>query len=139
MISAMKFLRDPEGTFETGVYDEEAIRPFEDGIISILTERRTDASDGWKAFGEELSGRTIPEFDAPEYVDEYKNAKPEERDDTFLGRFIIAALSQKSMVTNKIYRSGNLLAGFSVEYSRHGFGGIRDYIKLVKESRRIEA
>ena len=139
MIYAMKILRDPEAAFETGIYDEEAIRPYEERIMSILTARRTDASEGWKTFGEELSGRTIPDFDVSEYVGEYRDAAPEERDDTFLGRFIIAALSQKSMVTNKIYRSGNLLAGFSVEYSRHGFGGIKDYIKLVKESKRMQA
>ena len=136
MIYAMKFLRDPDGTFETGKYDEESIAPYEDRIMSILTARKADASEDWKTFGEELSGRMIPDFDVSEYVEEYANAAPENRDNTFLGRFIIAALSQKSMVTNKIYRSGNLLAGFSVEYSKHGFGGIRDYIKLVKESKR---
>jgi hypothetical protein len=139
MIYAMKFLRDPDGTFETGKYDEESIAPYEDRIMSILTARKADASEDWKTFGEELSGRMIPDFDVSEYVEEYANAAPENRDNTFLGRFIIAALSQKSMVTNKIYRSGNLLAGFSVEYSKHGFGGIRDYIKLVKESKRQQA
>ena len=43
------------------------------------------------------------------------------------------------MITNKIYRSVNILAGFSVEYDKKGFGGIKDYLKLVKESMRQEA
>ena len=70
------------------------------------------------------------------YVEEYKANGKDNPDDTFLGRFILAALSQKSMVTNKIYKSGNLLAGFSVDYARHGFGGIRDYFMLVNAGRR---
>ena len=35
------------------------------------------------------------------------------KNDTFIGRFIRGALSQKGMVTDEIYRSGNNLAGFS--------------------------
>ena len=62
---------------------------------------------------------------------EYKNADTDHVDKTFLGRFIIAALSQKSMVTNQIYNSGNRLAGFSIDYEKRGFAGIRDYMKLV--------
>lgn len=138
MIYAMKYLRAQSGVFETGKYDEAAISSHEERIMSILTVRRTDASEDWKAFGEELSGQKIPDFDVSEYVEEYKAASSEAKDDTFLGKFIIAALSQKSMVTNKIYRSGNLLAGYSVEYEKHGFAGIRDYMKIVKESKRQE-
>ena len=65
------------------------------------------------------------------YLDEYRNASPEKKDETFLGRFILAALAQKSMVTNKIFKSGNLLAGFSVDYRQKGLRGIRDFWKLV--------
>ena len=101
--------------------------------MKILTKRQGDASADWKAFGEELSGKEIPDFDVNAYIEEYKSAVPEERDDTFLGRFIIAALSQKSMVTNKIFTSGNILAGFSIDYKKKGFRGIRDYRKLVEE------
>ena len=36
------------------------------------------------------------------------------------------------MVTNKIYRSGNLLAGFSVDFAEKGFRGIRDFVRLVE-------
>ena len=65
--------------------------------------------------------------------------KGEAQDSSFLGRFFFAALAQKSMVTNKIFKSGNLLAGFSVDYAEKGFRGIRDYMRLieaVKEEKR---
>ena len=134
MIYAMKYLRGEEAVFETDTYDEEAIKPCEERIMEILTKRRPDASEDWKAFGEELSGGIIPDFDVDKYSDEYKTA--EDKDNTFLGRFIIAALSQKSMVTNKIFNSGNNLAGFSIDFRKKGFGGIKDYMKLVREKRK---
>ncbi len=138
MIYAMKYLRGEVEVFELDTYDEEAIAPYEERIMAILTKRQEDASAGWKAFGEELSGKEIPDFDVNTHVDQYKNALPEDRDGTFLGKYIIASLSQKSMITNKIYRSGNLLAGFSIEYSKKGFAGIRDYFKIVRESRGVK-
>ena len=134
MIYAMKYLRGGDGSFETNTYDEEAIKPYEERITEILTTRRPDASEDWKAFGEELSGGKIPDFDVNKYAEEYKNA--EDKDNTFLGRFVIAALSQKSMVTNKIFSSGNDLAGFSIDFQKKGFGGIKDYMKLVMETRK---
>lgn len=134
MIFAMKYLRGGETVFEKDTYDEEAIRPYSERITEILTKRQPDASEDWKAFGEELSGQKIPDFDVSAYVDEYKNA--EDKNDTFLGRFILAALSQKSMVTNKIFSSGNSLAGFSIDYRKKGFGGIKDYMTLVKADMR---
>ena len=41
-------------------------------------------------------------------------------------------MAQKSMVTNRIFRSGSLLAGFSVDFGEKGFRGIRDYRKLLE-------
>lgn len=133
MIFAMKYLRGIEDEFSTGIYDEEAIKPYEERINCILTKRQLDASEDWKAFAEELSQEIIPDFDTNAYVEEYKNT-PEE---SLLGKFILAALSQKSMVTNKIFTSKNLLAGVSVDYNRKGFAGIKDYIRLVSESMRV--
>jgi len=130
MIFAMKYLRGVVTVFENDTYDDEAIRPYSERITEILTKRQPDASEDWKAFGEELSGQKIPDFDVSAYVEEYKNA--EDKNDTFLGRFILAALSQKSMVTNKIFSSGNSLAGLSIDYRKKGFGGIKDYMTLVK-------
>ena len=134
MIFAMKYLRGGVTVFENDTYDEETIRPYSERITEILTKRQPDASEDWKAFGEELSGQKIPDFDVSAYVEEYKNA--EDKNDTFLGRFILAALSQKSMVTNKIFSSGNSLAGFSIDYRKKGFGGIKDYMTLVKADMR---
>lgn len=134
MIFAMKYLRGSVTVFENDTYDEETIRPYSERITEILTKRQPDASEDWKAFGEELSGQKIPDFDVSAYVEEYKNA--EDKNDTFLGRFILAALSQKSMVTNKIFSSGNSLAGFSIDYRKKGFGGIKDYMTLVKADMR---
>lgn len=134
MIFAMKYLRGSVTVFELDTYDEEAIRPYSERNTEILTKRQPDASEDWKAFGEELSGQKIPDFDVSAYVEEYKNA--EDKNGTFLGRFILAALSQKSMVTNKIFSSGNTLAGFSIDYQKKGFGGIKDYMTLVKADMR---
>lgn len=130
MIYAMKYLRGAIDHFETDTYDEEAIKPYEERIMEIITKRQSDASMDWKDFSKELSGEDIPDFETNAYVKEYKSDK----DDSFIGRFILAALSQKSMVTNKIYTSKNMLAGFSIDYRSKGFAGIKDYIRLVSES-----
>ena len=35
------------------------------------------------------------------------------------------------MVTNQIYKSGNKLAGYSIDFKTKGFKGIRDFRKLL--------
>jgi hypothetical protein len=62
-------------------------------------------------------------------------ADEKDKNDTFLGRFFIAALAQKSMVTNRIFSSGNKLAGVSVDYKKKGFRGIADFRMLEKAAR----
>ena len=86
MVYAMKYLRGANENFELNTYDEEAIKPYEERIMSILTKRQEDASSDWKAFGEELSGQNIPDFDVNTHVDSYKKALPDDRDATFLGK-----------------------------------------------------
>jgi len=44
-------------------------------------------------------------------------------------------MAQKSMVTNAVFKSGNLLAGFSVDFAEKGFRGIKDYRKLVNQAK----
>ena len=136
MIYAMKYLRGSVHAFETNQYDMDAAAPWETRIRRILGKRQTDASSDWKAFGEELSGEEIEPFDIEKYQQEYMDAAKEKKDKTFLGKFILAALAQKSMVTNKIYRSGSLLAGVSVDFDLKGFQGIRDYMHLVIDAER---
>ena len=117
MVHALKYLRGNVASFETDVYDEESVAPYREEIKAILNRRQLSASADWKALGEGLSGCVIEEFDIRKYQQEYLDAPEEEKEQTFLGKFAAAALSQKSMVTNAIYRSGNRLAGISKEVS----------------------
>ena len=82
-------------------------------IKEILTKVQTDASADWKAFGEKLSGREIPEFDMSLYENEYTLAAGASRPETAPGKYFAAANAQKSMVTDRIFSSGNWLAGIS--------------------------
>ena len=136
MVYAMKYLRGEHDTFKRDRYDTETAGLYEDEIRAILTKRQLDSSKDWKAFGEKLSGCEIPMFDEEMYCDEYKQASEEERKDTILGRFIRAALAQKSMVTNQIFQSGSLIAGYSVEYSKSKGLGIRDFIQYAEQMRK---
>ncbi len=133
MVYALKFLRGAEAAFEKNVYDTDAVAPLKDEIMTILETRRTDACADWKALGERLTGTEIEDFDLNKYKDEYMGSAEDKKDDTFLGRFILAALAQKSMVTERIYKSGNKLAGISVDYKEKGFKGIKDFRKLVDQ------
>lgn len=132
MIFAMKYFQGKVEAFEKERYDFEAAAEWQDRIEAILRRRQLDASKEWKAFGEELSGQEIPPFDIHAYQETYRSAQKEFKDQTPFGRFIIAAMRQKSMVTNAVFESGNMLAGISIDYWKNGFRGIRDYKKLTK-------
>ncbi len=135
MIYAMKYLRGEIGQFETDQYDWDAIEPYKEDIDRILHTRQADASEDWKALGEKISGREIPLFDLSRYQKEYRAASKADKGTTFLGKFFIAAMSQKSMVTNRIFQTGNKLAGYSVEYSKKGFRGIKDFRMLINQNK----
>ena len=130
MIYAMKCLRS-EDKFEVETYAEEEVKPWISDLEEIILKRQIDACADWKAFAQKLSGEEVPDFDIDQFADEYKGAGKDEKDDTTLGRFILAALAQKSMVTNRIFASKNLLAGYSIDFNEKGFKGIRDYKRLV--------
>ena len=132
MVYALEYLRGLIPHFETDRYAFQAVSPYEEEIRQILEKRQSDACADWKALGEKLSGESIGDFDLDKYQAEYMELPESEKNRSFLGRFILAALAQKSMVTNKIFKSGNLLAGFSVDYSEKGFQGIRDFFKLIE-------
>lgn len=131
MVYAMRYLRGGVEEFEKDKYAMWIIEPWKEILKSIIEKRQVDASGDWKALGEKLSGKTLPDFDLNKYQDEYVNATDDKKDATFLGKFILAALDQKSMVTHEIYKSGNMLAGFSVEYDWKHFKGIKDFKKLI--------
>ncbi len=131
MIHALKYLRGSIPSFALGAYDTEAAAPWEDEIRAILEKRQLDACADWRALGEKIAGQTIEDFDLEKYRAEYLATPEAGRGGTFLGAFFVAAMAQKSMVTNRIFRSGNLLAGFSVDFAQKGFRGIRDYRRLL--------
>lgn len=137
MIYALKYLRGEYTEFELNRYDFEAIEPWKDEILGILSKRQLDACEDWKAFGERLSGCEIEDFDVNKYKNEYLEAE-NKRDDSFLGRFIIHAMLQKSMVTTKIYNSGNIVAGYSIHFGEKGFKGIKDFAMLFDERERSD-
>ena len=132
MVYAMKYLRGVYPDFETERYDTEAVAPWEREIRAIIEKRQLIACDDWKALGEKLSGREIEAFDIGKYQTEYIEKPSDEKGYSFLGRFNLAALAHKSMVTNKIFKSGNLTAGFSVDYSEKGCQGMKDFMKLLE-------
>ena len=135
MVFALECLR-ADFEFRTDVYDFDAVKPWEPRIKEILESRQTDACADWKALAKEISGHEVEDFDEGKYQAEYTAAQGDDRDVTFLGKYILAALAQKSMVTNRIYTSGNVLAGISVDFSKKGFRGIRDFRRLAKEYER---
>ena len=132
MVYALGYLRGQYDDFLKNVYAWKSIEPFEHTIRKILSIRRTDDSEDWKAFGEYLSGYEIRDFNLEGFQTEYREAAKEDKDETFLGRFILAALAQKSMVTNRIFQSGNTLAGFSVDFREKGFKGLKDFKMLIE-------
>ncbi|WP_029321626.1 DUF6765 family protein [Butyrivibrio sp. AE3004] len=113
MIYAMKYLRGEVDSFEKDTYDMEAIKEYRERIEGIIRKRQLIASNDWKAFGEELSGQSICDFDLGKYQHEYVVNYSKTK--TFIGRFLDAAIAQKSMVTNEIFKSKNHIAGFSKE------------------------
>lgn len=134
MVCALKYLHGDCGEFALERYDIEAVRPWEEEIRAILQKRQLDACADWKALGDRIAGRELEDFDLEKYQAEYLAAAGEEKDESFLGAFFLAVMAHKSMVTNQIFRSGNLLAGFSVDYADKGFRGIKDYRKLLERA-----
>ena len=131
MVNAMQYIRGAQESFDPACSESETAEPWRERIQPILRRRQLLGSEDWKAFGEELSGQEIPDFDVDANNETYLAAAEENKDDTPLGRFILAALAQKSMVTARIFQSGNLLAGFSVDFRKSGFQGIRDFRRLI--------
>lgn len=134
MVYALEFLRGKHQEFQCGVYATDTVADVAQEVSRILHTRQLDDSADWKALGERLSGQAIPDFSIETHQAEYLHTSGD-KDNTFLGKFILAALAQKSMVTNRIYQSGNPLAGVSINYRKEGFGGIRAFRKLLREGK----
>jgi len=134
MIYAMKYLRGEIPEFEKDRYDVEAIMPWKEKILRIIIKRQLDSCADWKAFGEKISGHTVEDFDIDKYKSEYIEADKSAKESTYIGKFTLAAMAQKSMVTNRIFTSGSRLAGRSIDYEKMGFKGIRDYAELLRKA-----
>ena len=118
MIYVIKYLRGEHEDFVVNTYDEEAVAGIRDEIDTILRKRQVDSCDDWQAFGQKISGREVPDFDIDAYEKEYMEASEEDKPKTWMGQFLNAAIAQKSMVTNRIHKSGSTLAGISVVVSK---------------------
>ncbi|WP_026496794.1 hypothetical protein [Butyrivibrio sp. WCD3002] len=97
MVYALGYLNGGRDEFEKETYATDKIALHIERIREIITKRQVDASKDWKAFGESLSGETIPDFDKDEHIAEYKAGN---REDTYLGRFFQA--SYETAVINQI-------------------------------------
>ncbi len=115
MIYAIKYLRGVHEDFVVNTYDEEAVADIRDEIDTILRKRQVDSCADWQAFGQKISGREVPDFNIDDYEKEYMEASEEDKPKTWMGQFLQAAIAQKSMVTNRIHKSGSTLAGISIE------------------------
>ena len=117
MVYALKLLHEESDAFETDTYAWEEIRPYAGRIRGILEERRTDDSEDWKAFGEELSAEPIPAFSLEPFELEFLSASfnVQKLLASAPGRFFTAAIDQKAMLVNETARSGSQLAGRAQE------------------------
>ena len=122
MIYAMRCLRTEE-PFAVDTYDYEAAQPWKAAVSEVLNKRQLDAAPDWRALAEKITGRAPAEFSTERCQAAYLEASEEEKDNTPLGQFILAALAQKSMVTHHVFVSGSLLAGISVDFATKGFRG----------------
>ena len=133
MVYALGCLRGVNGAFEKDTYDTDTVAPHEQTIRRILETRqlKEEACEDWRAFGQSLSGCEVVDFDLNAYEQEYINAAEDAKNDTFLGKFILAALAQKGMFVNRVWSSGNPIAGRSIDFNEKGFSGIKDFLPLI--------
>ena len=114
--------------FKLNEYD--SLDKYKEKVVGIINKRQLSAMEDWKAFASELAGKPVADFDTKKYVNNYLSAK--DRNETEFNSFILHALKQKSMVTNRIYKSKNKLAGYSIEYNGNSLKGLKDYWKLIE-------
>ena len=131
MVYALRYLRGAEPEFRTDTYAWDIVRPWETEIRDILGRRQPDACADWKRFGEKLAGCGLPDFDGDRFPEEYLAAPEGGKESSDAGKFLFAAMAQKSMITGRIFHSGSLLAGYSLDFGKK-IRGIRDFYELIK-------
>ncbi|MBR4456303.1 MAG: hypothetical protein IKS32_08765, partial [Solobacterium sp.] len=137
MVYAMQYLNDLLPSFEQDTYAWDSIEPFREEIERIISVRRVDDSEDWKALGESITGSEIRPFDLMQYQKEFISAPEDQKyNDTYLGRFFTAALAQKAMVASRVAATGSKLMGIAAHDARKGFREIGDYRKAVENRNR---
>ncbi len=123
MVYALKYLHGEQDSFTTNTYDTESVEDLKDEIMLMLERRQHEdgACADWCALAQKLSGQEIPDFDLDAYREEYEQAPKNEKAGTFLDNFFQAALAHKGMVVDRIFTSGNPLAGRSSGFSDTAF------------------
>ena len=122
MVYALKYLHGEHDSFSTNTYDFEAVEDLKEEIMRMLETRQHEdgACADWCALGQKLSGQAIPDFDLDTYRKEYEAAPKNGKEGTYLDRFFQAALAHKAMVVDRVFTSGNPLAGRSSGFSETG-------------------
>ena len=137
MVYAMQYLNDLLPSFEQDTYAWDSIEPFREEIERIISVRRVDDSEDWKALGESITGSEIRPFDLMQYQKEFISAPEDQKyNDTYLGRVFTAALAQKAMVASRVAATGSKLMGIAAHDARKGFREIGDYRKAVENRNR---
>ena len=128
MVYALKYLKGINKEFKLNEYDP--LEKYKDRVTSIINKRQLSAERDWNAFANELAGCEVEAFNEKKYIEEYLNH--ETSSEAPFNQFIYHVLKQKSMVTNRIYKSKNKLAGYSIEYNGINFKGLKDYWKFFQ-------
>lgn len=128
MVYALKCFKNKDIEFKLNEYD--SLVNYKERVISIVNKRQLSAEKDWKAFAEDLAGQSIKDFNQDSYVDDYISSN--DKDSTNFASFYVHALKQKSMITNRIYKSKNKLAGYSTEYNGQSLKGLKAYVKLIE-------
>lgn len=131
MIYAMKYLRGEYDSFEKNTYETECVAPWKEEIIAMMKTRQYDHDAEWKEMCTKISGHIVEPFDITRFQSEYVEASNDLRPETALGRFFVGAIRHKSMVTHRIFESGNMLAGYSVDLSDPRIKNIDDIRNIL--------
>lgn len=134
MVYALKFYRGVNAEFKLNEYDP--LDKYLDRVKTIINKRQLSAAEDWKAFASELAGKSVNDFDTKKYLNAYIGNKNKE--ETEFSAFMFHALKQKSMVINRIYKTKNKLAGYSIEYNGVSFKGLKDYWKFFEHELKIK-
>lgn len=132
MVHVLRYLHGEIGAFERETYEDEILAPYAADVEALLNTRTLDEGPLWQRLTDEIVGRQTPAFDRAPLDREYLACSAKAREQTMLGRFFRHAMAQKSLVTNRVWKSGNRLCGRSIEMGEGLFGVLADYRALIE-------